>query len=155
MRVVKYIIAILAFIIVGFFIQKSFMEFSYAMVKTDNVIFENRLVSKQFYSNLLFSLAIGSVPILYLIIRKITKIHFFYKGVIAVGLLIGTGIISWLLRVFYINRELKFLSSVDFLAETKLTYPINEFYFEYFLFLGFVVGTLVSILIFRIKKKTT
>jgi len=155
MKAVYLLFATIAFILIGLFIYRPFFDLSLLMVTNKNIqLYSNRMPG-QFSSNFIFAILFGFIPITYFIIQKAAKIRFFYHGIIALSLLIGTGIVFWLIRVFYIKRKLELISSFKFQDEINTSYLINGFNYKNYLFLGFIVGALISVLIFRFKKKTT
>ena len=152
MKAIYLLIATIAFILIGLFIHRSFLELSLSMVKNENVQLTRNIIAGQFGSKFIFAILSGFIPIIYFIIQKITKISFLYKGLITIGLIMGTGILFWFVRVFIIKRQLQVYSNIEFPNEMKPSYLINGFNFENYLFFGFIIGAFISILIFRPKK---
>ena len=154
MKAVYLLFATIASILIGLVIYRPFFDLSLTMVNHENIQLSSNTISGLFSSNLIFAILSGFIPITYFTIQKVTKIRFIYHGIIVLSLLIGTGIVFWLLRVIFIKRKLELISSFDFQDEIKSTFLINGFKFENYLFLGFIVGALIVILIFRFNKKT-
>lgn len=70
-------------------------------------------MGKQFYSHITFALIIGIIPILYLIIKKATKFSFIKQGLIALGIIIGCGILLWQFRIYQLNNQTLKLSKFN------------------------------------------
>lgn len=152
MENLKYLILIVVVIIIGFFLYQSFFEFSLAMISDDKIEFFSNDITSRFSSQLIFSLVIGFIPILYLIIQKISKISFWFDGAYVLLIMIVFGSLTTILRGVFICQEIMILSSIKLPNNGKLSYSIDRLYFEYFLFFGFMIGALICMMLLRLKK---
>jgi hypothetical protein len=108
----------------------------------------------QFFSHITFALSIGFLPLLYLIINKVTKFNFTNQGLISCGIIIGCGILLWQFRIFQLNNQVHHLSDFTIKNEIKMQMDYENLNFEIYMFIGFIVGTLLSILIFKNRTKS-
>lgn len=150
----KYLGLIIVFTIIGFLIRDFFFDLSLSQIANKNVQVVSRNISGQFYSHITFALSIGIIPILYLIIKKVTKLSFIKQGLIACGIIIGCGILLWQFRIYQLNNQALKLSGFNIGDEIKMQMDYDHLYFGRFLFFGFIIGTVLSILIFKNRFKT-
>ncbi|QNK78233.1 hypothetical protein H7F37_03925 [Winogradskyella sp. PAMC22761] len=155
----KYLGLILIFFFIGFIIRDLFFDFSHSQIANKTISIGSRTVSGQFYSHILFTLSIGILPLLYLIIKKITKITFLNKGLISFGIIVVCGISLWLFRIFQLKNRFQNISDFYNGSEIKTepnfsTMSLNSMNFGLYLFIGFLIGTVLSILIYRNQYKT-
>ena len=146
--------------VIGFLIRDLFFNFSHSQIANDTIIIASRTVRGQFYSHILFALSIGIIPLLYLSIKKITKINFLNKGLISCGIIVACGILLWIFRIFQLKNRFQNISEFYNGSEIKTelnfsTMNLNSLNFRLYLFIGFIIGTIMSILIFKNKNKTT
>ncbi len=146
----KYIGLTITLLFIGSLIQEYFFEWSFSQLKNEPVRIINRTISGSFHTRIFFVLSIGVIPLLYLIVKKITKLSFINQGLIACGIILISGFLFWQLRIFQLNRRLEKLPKQD--IETQIS--MDSLNFEQYLFIGLVVGTILSILIFKNKNKT-
>jgi hypothetical protein len=153
MRLLKYLGLAVVLFVIGFLTYESFWVFSMSLIHKDDVVFQTRIISGLFYSNLIFALSFGMIPMMYAIVEKITKVRFITNGLAALVLIIGGGILFWFIRLQMINSKIKTLSSFDFQDQINPSYDISAFYFEYYVLLGIIVGAVLAVFIF--KKNNT
>lgn len=153
-NILKYLGLILILFIIGFLIRKHFVEISFSQLKNDNVQIVNRTINRHFYSDIIFALSIGIIPLLYLIIKKITKLSFIMQGLISCGMIVLSGILLWQYRIFQLNLKFRKLSEYKLGNGIQSQMYSDNLNFELYLFIGFLFGTVLSILIFKnISKK--
>lgn len=105
MKNLKYFILSVVLIIIGFILYKPFFEFSVNMINNEKIEFFSTTINSQFRSQLIFAIIIGLIPILYMIIQRLTKIHFFFDGVYVLLFILIFGCLSSILRGVYIINE--------------------------------------------------
>ena len=149
----KYLGLIILSFVIGFLIRSYFFEFSFSQIATDNVEFVSRTLGGQFYSHILFALSIGIIPLLYLITKKVAKLNFMKQGLISCGIIIISGIIFWQLRLFQLKTKYQELSEYDIGNGIEVAINSADLNFENYLFIGFLIGTVASILIYKYKNK--
>lgn len=110
-------------------------------------------MSGQFFLSILLALSIGIVPLLYLIIKRITKLNFINHGLVCCGIILFCGVLSWQLRIFQLNNQMKKMSAINMGNGFKNPMYFENFYLEINLLFGFLVGTILSILIFKNRTK--
>jgi hypothetical protein len=151
--ILKYLGLVIILTMIGFVIRNYFFELSLSQIANNNVEVVSRNMSGQFQSHIIFALTIGILPLLYLIIEKITKLEFIKKGLIACGILITSGVVLWQFRIYQLNTEVQKLSEYNITNDFKMSLDYENLNFGRFLFFGFLIGTIISILIFRNRKK--
>ncbi len=149
----KYIGLILILFIIGFLLRDYFFNLSISQITNDRTQVVSRKLSGQFLSHITFALSIGILPILYLIIKKVTKLNFIHQGLISCLVIIGCGILLWQFRIFHFNHQAQYLSDLNIGNGIKLYLDHENLNFEVYLFTGFIVGTVLSILIFKNRAK--
>lgn len=149
----KYLGLILIFTIIGFLIRDYFFDLSLSQIASKNLEVVSRNMSGQFYSHITFALSIGIIPVLYLIIKKVTKLSFIKQGLIAYGIIIGCGILLWQFRIYLLNNQALKLSRFNIGDQIKMQMDYDHLYFGQFLFFGLIIGTILSILIFKNRNK--
>ena len=153
MNTLKYLGLFLLLTIIGFLVRDYFFDFSYSQLSKENVRMVNRNISGHFYTHLLFAISIGIIPLLYLTIKKITKLNFMSDGLVSCGVIVVCGILLWQFRMLQLNS--KYANLPELVTKKGIKFEMNtaELYFERYLFLGFIIGTIISILIFKNKNK--
>jgi len=154
MKTLKFIVLSIAFIAIGIYINDEFFEYSFSLLHTERFTFESRIVTGQFYLSMLFPLILGTIPWFYSLVKKITEINFLYKGLLTVLIIVGLGILFWRLRIFGLNVQFDELSNYNLPEGLNQQFDISILKFEIYLLMGFIVGTLISILVFRDKTKS-
>ena len=155
----KYFFAALTLAVLAFLFTKQFFDLSVSLVSDASLsltYLENtkvRLVEKT-----LFVVAIAAIPILVLLVKNFTRIHSPKKNLMISCVIIGSGIIFWILQIFYLRFTLASLQEKLRLAEfTSLDQiewiSFDDTHFEIFLFAGLLIGTLINFWIFK-KKET-
>jgi hypothetical protein len=150
----KYLGLILILSIIGFLIRDYFFDFSLSQITNENTRIVSRNISGQFYSHILFAISIGIIPLLYLTIKKLTKLNFMNQGLVSYGIMIVCGILLWQFRIFQLNSRLQKLSEFDIGNGIQTELNFDNLNFGRYLFIGFLIGTILSILIFKNKNKT-
>ena len=139
--------------LIGFYIRDSFFETSFSQLKNGTIQLVSHTVGGQFYSQIVFALSIGIIPLLYLIVQKITKLKFMYHGLLSCVLILSCGIALWQFRILQLNNQLQKLSEFKLDNGVSMDLNIENLYFGRYLCIGFLVGTLISILVFRKQTK--
>ena len=149
----KYLVLILILSIIGFLIRDYFFDFSFSQITNENTRIVSRNISGQFYSHILFAMSIGIIPLLYLTIKKLTKLNFMNQGLVSCGIIIVCGILLWQFRIFQLNSRLQKLSEFDIGNGIQTELNFDNLNFGRYLFIGFLIGTILSILIFKNKNR--
>ncbi len=151
----KYVGLILIFTVTGFLIWDIFFELSLSQIANGNIEIISQKIGGKFNLNAKFALIMGIIPLLYLIIRKITKLKFNYQSLISITLIILSGTLTWQFRIFQLNNQFDTSTKLNPANQLKTQINLRELNFELYIFIGFIIGTFASILIFknnRIKK---
>ena len=151
----KYIALILISTVVGFLIWNTFFELSLTQLSKENINIVSRKMGDQFFLRSLFAISFGIIPLLYLILRKITKLKFMTQGIISLVIIFLSGILFWQFRIFQLNNRFEKLNTIKIDDGNQMEINISELNFEIFLLVGFIIGIAINILIFRNKLKRT
>ena len=155
----KYFFAALTLAVLAFVFTKQFFDLSVSLVSDASLslsYFENPKV--RLVETILFVVAIGVIPLLLLRVNMSARISSPKESLFISSIIIGFGIIFWLLRILYLRFTLASLQEKLRLAEfTSLDHikwmSFDDTHFEIFLFAGLLIGTLVNLWIFK-KKQT-
>jgi hypothetical protein len=153
-KTLKYLGLILLLSIIGFLIRDYFFKLSFSQIANEDTQIVSQNLSGQFYSHILFALSIGIIPLLYLIIKKMTKLNFMKQGLISCGIIIVSGILFWQFRIFQLNSKFQNLSEFDIGNGIQTQMGFDNLNLALYLFIGFIIGTVLSILIFKNRNKT-
>ena len=154
MKVIVYVILVTLFFGIGLLLNKDFISYSYSILDTGNIDLIRNINDTNSISIFLFPMITGLIPMFYLLISKTTKVKFLYKGLIASFIILLFGVLFWRLRIFGLNANFEELSGYNLPNGLKQQLNVRILKFEVYLLLGFIVGTLISILIFRDKSKS-
>ena len=146
----KYIGLSLLALIVGFKVSTYVLNssFSYITSARGHIILLDG-VNSLFKARALFALLFGSFPWLYFLWRKLTKETFRNKGLITCSIILGVGILFWLIRLFQLQYRFKNLENFNKGYDPLPSISIGALHLPEYAFFGFLIGTLVSILIYR------
>ena len=155
----KYFFAALTLAVLAFVFTKQFFDLSVSLVSDASLslsYLENPEVRT--VEPILFVVAIGAIPLLLLRVNKFARISSPKESLFISSIIIGFGIIFWLLRILYLRFTLASLQEKLRLAEfTSLDHikwmSFDDTHFEIFLFAGLLIGTLINFWIFK-KKQT-
>lgn len=139
----KYALLFIGFTIIGYQIRNCFLELTFSQLDSIEFNMHNRFSGK-FKNDLLFYLIVGGIPLLYSIAEKYAGMRFLYKGFVSYLIIIVSGILAWQFRVYQIRIHYETIAITNF-GDLKL---------GLYVFLGFLVGTILSIVIYRkIERK--
>lgn len=150
-KTLLYLGLILLFFIAGFWMGDYFINFSIHQISNNGLQVAARRMSSPFFVRTTFALAIAALPLLYLLFKTITKTHFLNRGFIASCLILGFGIIFWGLRIYQLNYYSKRLKNLDLQNDLIIQVDYENLNFQLYLFIGFFLGTLLSILFLNKK----
>ena len=126
MREIFLFITTIAFILIGLFIYRPFLEISLSLITNENVQLNTYRISDGFYSKFYFSVLLGYIPVTYYIIQKKTKFHFFIDGAHTILYIIGFGFLSWVFRCLYLYEKFENLSLYDLSSEINPLFSIDN-----------------------------
>ena len=145
----------LSLIIAGFLIWNFFLDLSFSQIDKQDIQIISTKMTGQFKSNLIFAFSIGLIPIIYGIVEKLSKLKSWNQGLIVLSTIISCGLLSWQLRIFQINKQIQQLSDFNLGEGIQNTINYKNLNFGIFLLIGFLVGGLISTLIFKRKNNGT
>ena len=155
----KYFLQTFALAVLAFLFTKQFFDLSVFLVSDASLslsYIENPQI--RMVETTLFVAAIAAIPLLILSVKNFAKIKSSRKNFMISCVIIGSGIIFWILRILYLRFTLASLQEKLRLAEfTSLDniewIRFTDTHFEIFLFAGLITGTLINLWIFK-KKQT-
>lgn len=141
-------LAILLFVF-GFVSSKGFTELSISLLDLNGINIAVNSMKSQFNENLLFSIALGITPLILLTVNKISGSLSGLRNnyLLPIGLIVLTGIITWILRIFILNNKIESMNSFDFGENIQQILSFDTLNFSMYLLSGFIIGGIVSILI--------
>ena len=149
-----YLGLVLSLTVVGFLTWNFFLHMSFSQINKQNLdMFVNIGMVRSFKSNLIFAIVIGILPMIYVAINKLTRLKLLHQKLITIGIILSSGIIFWQLRIFQISKKMQQLSNLNLGEGIEHGGNFYYFNFEIYLFIGFLTGRLISILIFKRKNK--
>ncbi len=110
-------------------------------------------LSGLFRTRILFSLVIGSIPLLYLAVNKFAKLKSLPQKLAVVGMIMSLGVLFWQLRIVYLSKVVSRLLGTKPTGVLDVSISFQVLQLEVFLLIGFIWGALISVLIFRSKNK--
>ncbi|MFA7616758.1 MAG: hypothetical protein WCY16_09290 [Weeksellaceae bacterium] len=99
---------------------------------------------------LVFNLSVGIIPLLYLIVKKVTKINSVKQIFTTLGIIIGSGTLFWIFRL--LNLKFRLLNMPSFFGEEVNDVAVSTLIFEQYFLLGLIVGTVLSLFIYRKRR---
>ncbi len=139
--------------ILGYLTWNAFFELSLTQLSNENINIVSRKISTILYLQSIFALSIGAIPLLYLILKKITNLKFITQGIISLTIIILSGISVWQLKILHLNIKIERLSELNFVKDIQNVMYADGLNFGIYLLTGFIIGTLLSILIFKKRNK--
>jgi len=153
-KTLKYLGLIVLFTISGFLFYNYYIKLSAALTAEYNLKMVMRNLNEQFVSQVTFALVIGILPILYLCVEKLTKIKFVFQGLVASAVIVTSGITLWLLKIYMLDNELSKIASYNLENQIEISFFKQTAQLNLFLLSGFILGSVVSFLIFKRSIKT-
>ncbi|WP_299682979.1 hypothetical protein [uncultured Dokdonia sp.] len=139
--------------VVGYILYRYFFIFSlHQLDELKSPISMHRL-SGLFRTRILFSLVIGSIPLLYLAVNKFAKLKSLPQKLAVVGMIMSLGVLFWQLRIVYLSKVVSRLLGTKPTGVLDVSISFQVLQLEVFLLIGFIWGALISVLIFRSKNK--
>lgn len=157
-RFLIYTGLVILLFVIGFVTSRGGIEFSISLLDLNGTNLVVTSLTSQYKERIFFSIAIGTIP---LILFTVNKINGNLSGsrnkyLIPLGIIILAGIISWMLRIFVINRNIKRLNLFDFGEDSQQILSFNILNFSIYLLIGFIIGGIICIPVMKgqlTKKK--
>jgi len=146
---IKYLGLTIILGIIGFLLSNYFRELSVLQLSNVNIEPIHTKMAGQFNKHILFAFSFCLIPVLFLIVFKLTSLRSFRQKLAVYMIIILSGIIFWQYRILSVSKTIKEFNNI----EIPSIFDIDSINFEVFLMIGFTVGTIISILIFRIKNR--
>ncbi|RZT00143.1 hypothetical protein [Aquimarina brevivitae] len=149
----KYLLSTLALTVLGFLTSRWFMDISLWLVDHQHVDIVVTKMLRIFTSDLVFAVILGMLPLLFLVVDTLCGLKSLSQRLITIGFILGFGIITWLFRIVQLNTGFRQISKYNLGRDTVHALDAGSLQFKIFLVFGFLLGAVVSILVFREKNK--
>ena len=149
MKALKYIGLVIVLTIIGFYSAYYFIDFSCAQLNNGDIQIVSYTLGGNFFAQVVFSFSIGILPLLYLVVERVARIKFLYQGLITIGIIISYGILLWQVNIFQMNQVFHKIAKLYQKEGKQITISLEELKFGQYLFTGFILGAIISIIIFR------
>ncbi len=147
-----YIIFVFGCFILGYLIHDSFFKISLSQLNVGRIQIIMPSISDMFYSKVFFSITLGLLPLLYLSIDEYIKLKTVQK-LLAFSIIVFSGILFWQFKVFQLNQTFETIISLETQNENLNTFSFKNLNITLYVFLGFILGTLMTFIVFRSYKK--
>ena len=148
-KLIIYIGLTITFLVVGLITGQFFLDISISELNMNNVRIAWITMSGQFQQNIFHAIAIGLLPFLYFISGKISRAHSQYQKLSIILIILILGFFLWQFRIYQLNLILEEFSEIDFNGGIKTVFFGEDLKLEFYLILGFIIGTLLSSLTIR------
>jgi hypothetical protein len=151
-KIILAILFSLLLIVLGQYFFGDFYEL--LLPNVDGATYQTTDFSSEFYNSIIFSLALGLIPISLLLLWKLSKVNAINKKMLSVFIIIICMTLAVLIRQQTIKSHLQELTKSSTVTSNNfsVSYPIDKVNFEYYLLIGLFIGWLMSYLIFRQEK---
>ncbi len=147
-------------VVIAFLIRDGVLSFSIAQITGEIVVFrEAWQLPHQLFPTIVFIFSFGIIPLLTIFVNKICKLTSLRKQITSTTIIIATGILFYVFRVVFLKIKAAqindLLRRAEFANEADIPrIRFEEMHFGLYIFVGLVVGSLLSILIYRKKSKS-
>ena len=148
-----YIGLTIALIVVGFLTGQRFMNISISELNLNGISLVWKSLSGQFNQNLIFSIAIGLIPLLHFISSKFAKVNSIQSRIIVFVTIISSCIIFWQFRIIQLNRLFEKYNEFNTDKGIKNSYFSEDLNFGLFLMLGFFIGAIIITMTYKQLNK--
>ena len=146
--ILTIIISILLFVL-GFIIFGDIYEF--ILPKVDNGFYQVTELNGPFMSSLIFSITLGLTPVLLLLTWQLAPIILKSKKITSIVTVVVCMTLAILVRQQMIKSYFSRLTTLSG-EKLKVSYPMNQVNFEYYLLGGLCIGCIISYFLFKQKK---
>ena len=147
-KAVIYIPVIIICFIAGFLIRKSFLTISLSQLDLHNISLVSTTLSGQFREHLLFTLAVGLIPVLHWFASTIAKANSLKHNLVILAIISITGVLFWQMRIFYLNYL--FIGLADLVTNgIPSTFSTENLKLTTYLIVGLFFGSGISIIVIR------
>lgn len=150
---VLFLLVLISFAVLGVILADPFFNYSFSLLKKESVTFEVSVQSGLKRRTTLMVAAMMAIPSLVLLVKKAVSLRTWTHSIISMLLIVLLGLVFWSIRIFGLNNELETLTEYSDITGVIPTLVLDYFEFEVYLLLGFIVGALIAILIFRDRSK--
>lgn len=146
-------------LIIAFATRHLFLSLAIDYITGENISFvKSWTLPHQTFPFLLFLLAFGILPFLYLLVKKRCELTSLSRKLTSIALIIFFGVTLLLSRIVYMRFKAAqihdLLQRAEFADDAEIpTIKLEQLNLEVFLIIGFGLGTLLALLIFRRATK--
>lgn len=153
MKLLIYGLLVLLLFVIGFSFYEQFFSYSKSLLGLEHLILEKRSVKDKNSGAIVLGIVLATVPLFYLFIRKTTELNSILKRCTSIFIVFVFGAVFWRLRIFGLNEEFHKLADLITPFDTIPNVEIQYLKFDIYVLMGFTVGALIAILLFRDKSK--
>ncbi|WP_299313607.1 hypothetical protein [uncultured Aquimarina sp.] len=154
-KALLYFAAIIVLFIIGFMLYNSFINLSFLFLNKGEIRIFSNSISGRFSSRLFFAISISIIPLFYLWVHYFSNLKDLRQKIITYLLIIGGGILSWQCRIIVLNYRLSKSSEISAQLGVNNSISLEHLDFDSYLFIGYAIGTILSILVFRNRNTPT
>lgn len=153
MKLLVYSLLVFVLFVLGYNYYEQFFLYSKSLLELENLSLDKRSITDKNNGAIVLGIVLATLPLFYLVIRKTINLNSILGQGTSIFLIVVFGVLFWRLRIFGLNEEFRKLSDY---VESFQTVPNveNEYLkFDIYVLMGFIVGALITILLFRDKSK--
>lgn len=136
--------------IAAYLLYNLYFGFALSQVNTNNTVLTSQTLTGQFNDQIMFCVAIGSIPILKLLIDLILKKNSTKHSLITYLTIISAGFILLIFRIYRINGAIEhFNNAIKNPIQNSMS--IEELRFSLYLLYGFIIGAILSFMILKLS----
>ncbi|MDY3319558.1 hypothetical protein PG637_09150 [Riemerella anatipestifer] len=141
--------------LIAFVTRDLLLSFAATYILEENIsLQEGWKLSAQIFPFVLFVISVGIIPFLFTVVDRICALRALNEKIFSVVLIVSTGFVFLFSRVMFLrfkkNKIDDLLQRVEFSQGAEIpSVKFEDMNLEVFLIIGLLVGTIISILIFR------
>jgi len=148
-KTIIYIGLTLSLIIFGFKTAQLFLDISISELNLNNVSITWITMIGQFQQNILYTIVIGLLPLLYFISSKISRVNSQRQKISIILITLIIGVLIWQFRIYQLNLMFESFTEIKLNVGNKTMFLAKDLKLEFYLFSGFIIGALISALTLR------
>jgi hypothetical protein len=153
MKLLVYSLLVFVLFVLGYNYYEQFFLYSKSLLELENLSLDKRSITDKNNGAIVLGIVLATLPLFYLVIRKTTNLNSILGQGTSIFLIVVFGVLFWRLRIFGLNEEFRKLSDYVESFQTVPNVEIEYLKFDIYVLMGFIVGALITILLFRDKSK--
>ncbi|MBO3116313.1 hypothetical protein J4050_06120 [Winogradskyella sp. DF17] len=153
MKLLVYSLLVFVLFVLGYNYYEQFFLYSKSLLELENLSLDKRSITDKNNGAIVLGIVLATLPLFYLVIRKTTNLNSILGQGTSIFLIVVFGVLFWRLRIFGLNEEFRKLTDYVDSFQTVPNVEIEYLKFDIYVLMGFIVGALIAILLFRDKSK--